>query len=381
MGTVLSTISGADEDGGGAPNTTSTTTVSAHGFTNAETEYLLSLRRLVCQERHMLQQETQQGDVQSIIPLVWRCSHQLAALNDTTCGTVALIQQRLQQLEVICNDSSLNNSLSDALQRIFTSDNKNEHESETYESYLEFVSSMLWRNGSGYSQSIILQFIWIVCSETNACSGDGVVLAERIVELCLCTAMLVHYMLKDDAFAIDNGSMTLVEARSDAKEKMTIQSLTASLLEYTASTRADQFGGYAATTDSTTVMPKGSVTQREFSEWQRKVVPDLVSCSIVQFFQVLFFPPDSNDVQQQKQPQGVSNIFQQYTMPFPALHSSKEVISQTTRLGEGEVIPISSPVFGSNVRGENSNNPSTSFSPSVYAFTSISISRFGGKVR
>ena len=419
-----------------------------HGFSELETDHLIGLCRLVCHER--LRQVQQEKDSETcFLSLIWRCSHLLALqpkshagldlseenldnmearLTQIPSSQIALIQKRRQQLETICTPSLLNTAMNDSLENIFcnagsnatqeTATTANQSTSsevvdkkEADEQFLEFASNMLWRHGRGHNQKNTLDFAWNVCQHIcinssgngQSNSTDGTVLAKDIIELCFQSAIMIHYMLQDDAFdnaasgdGKANRTMALLEPRNTTAENNTIQALANSLLEYAQHYRADhKFGGYGggggfdtSTSSAEATNPaEGTVTKREFSEWQRKVVPDLMCYSIVKFFQVLFFPPGLSQLQQNQQPTDGSPqfLFQQYTPTFPIIHSSKELASRNANT---EIIPVLSPVFGSNVRKQTSDNSddenisaTTLLSPPVFAFVSISASKFGEKVR
>mmetsp|Transcript_31166 Transcript_31166/g.54145 ORF Transcript_31166/g.54145 Transcript_31166/m.54145 type:complete len:494 (+) Transcript_31166:421-1902(+) len=227
--------------------------------------------------------------------------------------------------------------------------------------FLEIVSNILGLQG--HHQKDSFEF---VCNVLYS-SGDESIPAKDVVELCFHSASALHFLLQEDAFG---DTMELIERRNISEENNMIQSMTNSLLEYATNSRGNHnFGGYGdagASTDTSTAatIADGRITKREFSEWQRKVVPDLIYCSMAKFQHVLLFPQSQR----------------QTANPFPFLRSSKEITSRTTtKMKAGEIMPISSHVFGDNFMSAASSTATTLLSPPVFAFTSISMPKFGDK--
>eukprot|EP00985_Skeletonema_marinoi_P001756 scaffold698_cov195-Skeletonema_marinoi.AAC.12 len=402
MGSTYSTADTTDASGSSTSNISHVHNVN--GFTPQEANYLSNLRDL------LRRQETQQKSSEySCLASVWKYSHLLAlkelttssssSPNDVTHIETQLMQQYPQQIELINNrclqlDIIVSSNpdtlkaasrLSNALQHIICN---NDEGGKNH--FLEFVSNMIWRHGRGCNQHHTLDFIWNVCA-LNATAAE--LSSGDIIEFCCHTASMLHYMLQnEDAFNFQ--SMELHEPRVLATEASIIQTLTSSLNEYVTKTREHEhnFAGYGVTYNSNSASSnnggaEGCITKREFSEWQRKIVPDLLYCSVVRMFEVLFFPPELPSHLLSDLPKNTKNsIFQKYSRPFPILESSKEFTTKTTTKA-GDLTVVSSPVFGSNARSEgisdSANNSaaavSTLLSPPIFAFTSISTTKFGEK--
>lgn len=402
MGSTYSTAGATDASGSSSSN--------VNGFTPQEANYLSNLCNLL---RQQIQQQSSSG--YSCMSLIWKFSH-LLALNEFTSLSppsdvsnieahlmqqypqqIELINRRCQQLDIIVSSSAdIRNAatrLSTALQHIICNNDEDQY-------FLEFVSNMMWRHGRGYNQNDTLDFIWSVSAQQNnnddntttSTSAAELSSSGDIIEFCSHTASLLHYMLQnEDAFNLQ--SMELQETRDLDSETSIIQALTCSLTEYVTKTREHEhnFSGYGVITNNSVTSSnnggaKGCViTKQEFSEWQRKMVPDLLFCSVVQMFEVLFFPAELhlNLPQQQRQ-----SIFRKYSRPFPILESANGLTTTTTtKANNSGLIVVSSPVFGSNAKSEGINDSANNFaaaattllSPPIFAFTSISTSKFGEK--
>jgi len=390
---------------------------------------LTHLRRVVCDASGgRPPQHHNDSDRSCFTSLVWKCSNVLAlyaenigqpseTLNAEDMERIlaqkfpdgmTTIANRSRHLETICKVNKFEGAMDSSLKRAFF-DHSDASEDEAKEQYLEFVSNMIWRHGRGHSQKDTLNFLWNACQKycntkpENQAGGNGdYILAKDVIEFCFFSALTMHYMLQNPspdsyANAIDKGNLS--------GENFITQSMTSSLLEYATRCRKENnFGGCGTVTGFSTTQQTTSggdpsrraektVSRTEFSEWQRKVLPDLFSCSIVQFFHVLFFPPalsqhqlqtQQQHHQQLQQPFQAKRIFQQYAQPFfPILRSSKELSS---RNGSSSIIPISSPVFGGNVGKSSSDDGgaeslflTSSLSPAMFCFASISANKFGGK--
>ncbi|KAL7527913.1 hypothetical protein ACHAXR_002186, partial [Thalassiosira sp. AJA248-18] len=363
MGTTYSSEAGGGENAAAA---TTANNPSNFGFSRQEAHHLTSLRQLVCQEK--------QKSEQCFISLTWRCSHLLSfnSLLKTPSPSIsnatdieehlaqhsptqlALVQKRCQQLDLLLLEFASLNKMNDALEKVFMSDDQ----------FLEIVSNILGMHG--HHQKDSLEYVCNACS-----SGEESFPAKDVVELCFHTASALHYILQEHAFGDDVGAISMLETRNMLAEDAMTQSMADSLLEYAKKSHDNHyFGGYgdqgASTNSSTAAVAEGRVTRREFSEWQRKEVPDLIYCSAAKFHHVLFFSP--------------ALIQNQTAKPFPILRSAKEITSQTTtKMKDGGIMPISSHVFGKNVMSADRSTATTILSPPVFAFASISLPKFGEK--
>ncbi|KAL7548101.1 hypothetical protein ACHAWF_011391 [Thalassiosira exigua] len=338
-----------------------------YGFSNKEARHLQDLRRMVCLEL--------QKSEQCMIQLIWRCSHLLAlnsqlkspSSSDSASDIEALLTQQsqpqlasareiLKKMEVLLSEFTSLNKMNAALEELFIKDDQ----------FLENLSNILGINGDHRRES--LDFVWNSCCS----SGGASILASDLVKLCFHAATVVHCVLQEQS--VDDGHLganELTEERDVSSEESIIQSLENSLLEAAKDAQDDhRFGGYGDPASSenasaAAAIAEGRVTQRDFSLWQRKALPDMIFCSVLRFLHVLFFTPQFP-------------IFQQKMKPFPLLKSSKEITSSHTRkkMKPGEIIPISSHVFGKNCM-PNSHTARTLLSPPVFAFVSISTPKFG----
>jgi len=105
-------------------------------------------------------------------------------------------------------------------------------------------------------------------------------------------------------------------------------------------------------------------------------------------FEVVFFPPELPSHRFTNLPQNCKNpIFQKYSRPFPIIESANQFTTKTTATVSATVsslTEVSSLVFGSNIKRSGSANNSTDaittlLSLPIFAFTSISTTKFGEK--
>ena len=357
MGTSFSTESCGGEDTGSSSAATD----------NSTSNYLLSLRRLVLQEdqNHTSSEEHQK----SFLMIIWQCSN-LLSLNNTPISSSTdsivnfeahLMQTSPVQLEIIrrrCEwlDELLStyftalHKMNAALHQLF---NSMSNTSDLY--YMERVSNIVGLHGGSHNQTDALNFLYdiLLCSDESDETTDSIS-AKDVIELCFQMASVSHYILQHD---LDVPTIELIEAVNSFSEESMIQSMADSLLEYAKTSRDnDQHFGGSGTATAATTIPKGRVTKSEFAEWQRKVVPDLILSSLAKFFHLLIFTPDGGSSQQHTPLQ-----------PCPTVRDSKEITS--AKLKKDKAIPTSSPVFGTNTM--------KSPSPQMFAFSSISLSKFG----
>jgi len=328
-----------------------------YGFSQQEI-HLSTLRRLV------LQESSNATTNQDFLMVIWQCSHLLSLNNtpssldtisefethlmNTSPTQLELVQKRQCLTELLPTFTTLRN-MNSALEVLLSS-----------EDFVQQVSQMLVHD----NQSTTLDFLFSIMSTSDA-NEESSISAKDVIKLCFEMASLSHYTLQNYTNA---PTIEVLEGINTSYENDMVQSLTNSLLEYAKSScdnNQHDFGGYQTTTTASTAaitsitsVPEGNVTKREFSEWHRKTVPDLLSCSISKFLCVLFFSPEGTQSNNQK--------------PFPIIRSCKEITSQTTtKLKEGEILPISSHVFGTNTTPH--------LSPQIFAFASISKHKFGEK--
>ena len=359
---IMGTAYSKEDDGGGAAGDVATATSSNYGFSKQDAQHLAALQRLVCQEQHNASDD-------SFMLVLWRCSHLLsinsklkspslpssvadieAHLGQHSLSELTLAQKEYGQLKVLFTQFTAVNKMDVTLSDLFMKE----------DCFLEKVSNLLGIHGN--HQRDALDFVCTAYSDKDSIS------AKDVVGLCFETASVLNCILQEEI-------AEAVEARDVSAEESMLQALTNSLLEYAKSSRDNNyFGGYenTGTSGSTTIskIEEGQVTRRELSEWQRKVVPDMLLCSVMRFLHILFFP--QVDLQQQQQtPKSKS---------FPIVRSSQEIISQTSnKVKEGEVMPISSHVFGKNTVSLSSCAPTPVLSPAIFVFASISMSKFGEK--
>mmetsp|Transcript_27761 Transcript_27761/g.58651 ORF Transcript_27761/g.58651 Transcript_27761/m.58651 type:complete len:621 (-) Transcript_27761:212-2074(-) len=356
MGTTYSSetaCGNANDDAADAHSSSNT------GFSKVESQHLTQLRTSVCQQ----QQQKQQGkNNDNFLLSIWKCSRDLAA--EAEDG---------KKFATLLDEFPSIKKMNSPLERIFMNHYGDEQR------FLETISNILGLHG--HSRDAVDLVCNALCNKNN---GEGeAFLAEDAIEFCFEIAAVLHFLVQGDV-------ADLMEQRSISKESnMMIQSMANSLLRYAKNSREDQYyGGYApelgaasgsaTASNNNTAKEEGQVTKREFLEWQRKVVPDLIYCSVTKFCHAVFFPTRFSSQHHQQQ-------------PFPFLRSAKEITSQTTtKLKEGEMMPISSAVFGKNFRNSSDNGssnnkdnsstttqPATLLSPPIFAFASISTPKFG----
>ena len=357
MGTTYSTES---LDGGDSGPRSANNSVA-----NNQAKYLSTLRRLVIQE-----QQNNSGE-DGFTMIIWQCAHLLSLNNTpTSSDSVARFEAHLMntsptQLEIVKNRCEwLNEILStfttfeykmnSALEDIFADENQ----------YLERISNIV----SQQQQPALVDFLCSMCCDYGDGNEDSIS-AKNVIEMCFQMASISHCIFQGALGDVSERTATvdLLEMRNTSSEIDLIQSMTNSLIEYAKSSRHDNhFGGFeyadpgVQTTNKAATLSEGRVTKRELSEWQRKAVPDLISCSLVKFMHILFFSPGCKQLQQQTQ------------RPHPIIRCSKEITSRTTsKLKDGEILPVSSHIFGTNTL--------SNLSPQIFAFSSISQSKFGEK--
>ena len=284
-----------------------------------------------------------------------------------------MIDQRCKQLETITRYLNVMNPLNYLLrQKFLETDNT---------SFFEFLSNVCT---GAYNNKTTLDFVWeMCCYDGSKVDMTSKLSAFDIVTKCFEIAELAHYMLIEDAFELSNdGSTVLKEPRNTTRVKGTIQSLNNSLVEYTTSFQTNHDYGGLPTRKTVATDENDTVSKSEFTEWQRKIVPDLFRNSVEQFLQILLFPPEYDK-------QAFTPLFRRHNCIVPILHSSTELIPRiASKLKNGNVVPMKSAVFGPNyansqVKTNNDSTgraPTTIFLPEVFAFTAISSSKFGNNV-
>eukprot|EP00956_Cyclotella_meneghiniana_P028064 scaffold64450_cov55-Cyclotella_meneghiniana.AAC.1 len=308
----------------------------------------------------------------NFIVVVWRCAHTLA---DNGGGKYAgVTEQRCQRLDAMCTRGfNAVDSLSYVLkEKLYQSQNNDVNGLL----FIEFVSNIC---SGTYGHRTTIDFVWEIC----CCDGVEIeakdrVPAEMIIELCIDIAEMTHYMIIDDT------SVMKELANNGSRKKAILQSMTYSLLEYARSRSQQDFSyefGGNTTTNVATITDDTSISKRDFHEWQRKVVPDLLQNSVAQFLQVLLFPPKPDDKNDRSMP-----MFRRYNRLIPVLHSSKELLPRNAaKLKDGEVVPMKSALFGHNYVEDDTSAGLTGqvatkvFAPEVFAFTAISAAKFGNK--
>ena len=375
MGITYSSEAGGEPTHGSGATTADSHSSNHHGFSSQETQHLAELQRLVSQGGNKTL------DDGTFLSALWKCSHllsqqTLASSNSNTAEEIEThlaqqsptqlnyIKKQCQILKLLTDEFPSLNKLNKTLQNIFRM-------SGDPPTFLERVSNILGMHGHYHKDS--LDFICNCCS----ISEEGCVPAADVIKLCFQTASALNYIFQEDsAFTEDAGSIKLAEARDVSAEDEVTQSMTNSLLEYAKESRSNDhfFGGYSdpgvgvSSVTPNTPAEEGQVIAREFSEWQRKVVPDLIYCSIARFCHILFFPSE------------LTRQSKSMIKSFPLLRSSKEITSRTTtKLKEGDILPLSSHAFGKNTRNDNTSSATSLLSPAVFAFASISTPKFRQK--
>jgi len=351
----VASSSGSSASGGATNNEDDTS--NYYGFSPQEIDHLSTLRRLVLQESS---NNTTTG--QDFLMIIWQCSHLLslnntpssldtisefeAHLMNTSPSQLELVQKRCQWLTELLPTFTTLRKMNSTLEVLLSSDD-----------FVQQVSQMLVHD----NQSTNLDFLFSIMSSSDA-SEESSISAEDVIKLCVEMASLSHYIIQNYTNA---PTIEILEGINTSYENDMVQSMTNSLLEYAKSScdnNQHDFGyqttATASSLSATISIPEGCVTKRVFSEWQRRNVPDLLSCSVSKFLHVLFFSPEGTQSNNQK--------------PFPIIRSCKEITSQTTaKLKEGEILPISSHVFGTITTPH--------LSPQIFAFASISKHKFGEK--
>ena len=361
MGTAISLESGGGRGGDLAATTAAAEEASPppaknFGFSSREAQHLSSVRRrlvVACDY------EKRQSEEKSLVEILWTLSRHVVH----TASSTSVHSSRCQRMSVLFSMFPSLRKLQVALEDVFIHND---------DRFFETLSILLGKNDNDHSRNnAYIDFLMCACD-----SDDGSISANHVVELCFEMASISHYLLQENAFDDSDGVIGLIETRNIASENSMVHSMANSLLEYAKSYREDSFfGGYGGntgacgdTTASSSIIADGRVTKAEFSDWQRKVVPDLINCSLVSFLRVLLFPPEfAHQSSRQNAPK-----------PLPTVRTSKEITSQTTtKLKEGEILPLSSQIFGANTAGPTI--AGTLLSPPVFAFASISVPKLGEK--
>jgi len=333
------------------------------GFTSHEAKFLTSLRRLACIEND--EKLSSMDEMKSFAEILWTVSRgeQLASLAPTLSDASNMearirkvkSQHRCQQMGALFSLFPSLNKLNVALGKIFKEDDL----------FMETLSDILGDND--YSRNNTSTNILIsACKQSH---DDSIISAFDMVELCYEMASISHYLSQENASGedTDNTSMhAFVEMRNASSENAIVRSITNSLVENAKNYRDSRdFGvGYGVVGESTKSLPitEGCVTKAEFVEWQRRVVPDLLQCTVVRFLRLILLPQ--------------SSFAGQYQQPLPTVRDSKEITSQTTtKLTAGEILPLSSLIFGTSTAVPNC--ALTLLSPPIFAFASISMTKLG----
>jgi len=334
------------------------------GFTSHEAKFLTSLRRLACIEND--EKLSSMDEMKSFAEILWTVSRgeQLLASLAPTLSDASNMearirkvksQHRCQQMGALFSLFPSLNKLNVALGKIFKEDDL----------FMETLSDILGDND--YSRNNTSTNILIsACKQSH---DDSIISAFDMVELCYEMASISHYLSQENASGedTDNTSMhAFVEMRNASSENAIVRSITNSLVENAKNYRDSRdFGvGYGVVGESTKSLPitEGCVTKAEFVEWQRRVVPDLLQCTVVRFLRLILLPQ--------------SSFAGQYQQPLPTVRDSKEITSQTTtKLTAGEILPLSSLIFGTSTAVPNC--ALTLLSPPIFAFASISMTKLG----
>jgi len=333
------------------------------GFTSHEAKFLTSLRRLACIEND--EKLSSMDEMKSFAEILWTVSRgeQLASLAPTLSDASNMearirkvkSQHRCQQMGALFSLFPSLNKLNVALGKIFKEDDL----------FMETLSDILGDND--YSRNNTSTNILIsACKQSH---DDSIISAFDMVELCYEMASISHYLSQENASGedTDNTSMhAFVEMRNASSENAIVRSITNSLVENAKNYRDSRdFGvGYGVVGESTKSLPitEGCVTKAEFVEWQRRVVPDFLQCTVVRFLRLILLPQ--------------SSFAGQYQQPLPTVRDSKEITSQTTtKLTAGEILPLSSLIFGTSTAVPNC--ALTLLSPPIFAFASISMTKLG----
>ena len=332
------------------------------GFTSHEAKFLTSLRRLACIEND--EKLSLMDEMKPFAEILWTISRgeQLASLTPTLSDASNMearirkvkSQHRCQQMGALFSLFPSLNKLNVALGKIFKEDDL----------FMETLSDILGDND--YSRNNTSTNILIsACKQSH---DETIISAFDVIELCFDMASISHYLSQENASGEDTDSTmhAFVEMRNVSSENAIVRSITNSLVENAKNYRDSRdFGvGYGVVGESTKSLPitEGCVTKAEFVEWQRRVVPDLLQCTVVRFLRLILLPQ--------------SSFAGQYQQPLPTVRDSKEITSQTTtKLTAGEILPLSSLIFGTSTAVPNC--ALTLLSPPIFAFASISITKVG----
>jgi hypothetical protein len=333
MGTAISLESGSTS--GGASATAVEASPSAnYGFSIHEEQHLSSIWRLAIDE--------ERSGSATFVEFLWMLSRRHL--------TSPSVQSRCRQMSALF---SIFPSLCKLhpLEDIFTNNDR----------FLETLSHLIGNN-EYHRNNASMEFLSSVCS-----SDDESISAYDVIELCFEMASITHYLLQEDAFDEADRVTELMKMRNILSENSIMQSMANSLLEYAKKSREDgHFGQYVnngASNATPSIIADGKVTKAELSDWQRKVVPDMILCSLSKFLRVVLFPP------------GYATSRRNVPTPFPTVRTSKEITSKTTtKLKEGEILPLLSQIFGLNT---DERIAGTLLSPPLFAFSSISVSKLG----
>jgi hypothetical protein len=416
MGITTSTIESAPHEDVTSSSCGDGGSTSKYGLSQDEVHHLLLLRRIVC--CHNENRGFSSGPP-SFSLLVARCSLLLSMSSSSSSSigyptsgsdTIIDIEQKLSfeskvlfqkewvQLEKILESSLLLTKMDAAFNQLFHDNNEGCNDNAIHDKlFLENVAAIIlgsqfqmYSDGGGqYQKSSPLDF---VLSSTT--SEEGSFIAKDVIELCFEMASLYHQLLIQDAIFDVDGEII---AESTIDDDAMLQSMTNSVLEYTQNYRDNQnfkYGADAPTASTSSAASSASsnavgiVNRREFIDWQRQICPDLFQRSISSFLNVILFPPKYTKSLQRMHP----------LTPFPTILSPKGITSRPANLARqtnnGDdtvverremIIPLSSHVFGNNTHGCSNGNSgdsgrapaTTRLSPSLYAFTSISLSKFG----
>ncbi len=403
---------------------------SRYGFSVEEVQHLLKLRRFVCchaEEHDPLHQQTT-----SFVLLVWKYSILLssiamaasssAPMNDHVCridngctciNRMTFLEEQMSteskilykkecvRIEKLLDSSSALKNIDSVVMHLFNRHhNKNDVDSYNYnkiddELFLERVAAIILGNQyhlyggvRGENQNFSLEFI--LSSNSSSIGDAGSFAPKAAIESCFVMAFLYHRVLLKDAMFDDDGGMN---TDSSINNDTMIQSMTNSVLEYVKNYRAIQLIDNSAhatisIAPSTSDKSSESVNRKEFIDWQRQVCPDFFQSSVSRFLHVILLPP-----------QYIKSQRMLPLAPFPTILSSKEITNRTTTAtrqsnednkvleGREVIIPLSSIVFGANTQGcstrsinssECGRAPATThLSSSLFAFTTISLSKFG----
>lgn len=368
---------------GGSTNNATTAAAMNHGFTVEEAQHLSLLRQLAIRECN---DEKRSG--KSVVEILWTLSHsqQLpsAASSSSYSSSSSVEGDVLADVEAqICTVKAqhpcdpqmgaFSASSASSLFSVFKSLSKLNGALEDIlndnDRFLETLSNILGDNDYSRNDASI-QLLSNVCATG---SDDESISAMDVVGLCFDMASISHYLFTENAVTandVETANATMLEMRKSTAsfENSLVRSMANSLLESAVSNRDS-----SNAPSSYTTIAEGRVTKTELYNWQRKVMPDLFLCTMAPFLRGVVFSPRKFDV-------NYSSRAQQHQLPpFPTIRTSKEITSQTTtKTRVGEILPLSSPIFGTNTIVE-SGAVMAWLSPPVFAFASISTSKFGNR--